>query len=75
MTAYAVVIRGAAVQPGTPLPGAVAPHPGAEAPEPEKALCAGTKADGGPCGAYPKADSAFCVAHQDQDPAAAEDPG
>lgn len=64
MTAYAVIVRGAAVQPGTPAPGAVAPHPGAVEDTGPRA-CSGTTKAGEPCKGR-AGDDGFCAAHKDQ---------
>jgi uncharacterized protein DUF5763 len=64
MTRFAVIVRGAAVAPGAPFPGAAAPHPAAETgPEPERTCTATTKA-GEPCKGRP-GDDGLCAAHKD----------
>lgn len=66
---YAVIVRGAAVQPGTPFPGATAPHPAAPVtavpgpgPEVERTCTERTKA-GDPCKGRP-GDDGLCAAHK-----------
>lgn len=60
---YAVIVRGAAIAPGLPEPGAVAPHPDAETtPEPPK--CRETTKAGEPCKGRP-GDDGLCAAHKE----------
>lgn len=69
MTTYAVIVRGAAVQPGSPVPGAVAPHPAAELPGPAdtgelgERRCTEPKKDGSQCNGTP-GDDGLCAAHK-----------
>jgi hypothetical protein len=67
MTAFAVVIRGAAVMPGEPVPGATAPHPDAipdETPADER-TCTATTAKGDPCKGR-AGDDGLCAAHKEK---------
>jgi hypothetical protein len=60
---YAVIVRGAAVAPGTLFDGAVIPHPGATGPEPEPPRCTETTKAGDPCQGRP-GDDGLCAAHK-----------
>jgi hypothetical protein len=63
MSRFAVIVRGAAMAPGAPFPGAAAPHPAAGEPEPERSCIKLTKA-GEPCKGRP-GDDGLCAAHKD----------
>ncbi len=58
---YAVIVRGAAVAPGAPEPGAVAPHPDAET---TPAGCTELTKAGEPCKGRPGPDGR-CAAHKE----------
>lgn len=56
---YAVIVRGTAVAPGTPVPDGIAPHP-----EPEERACTELTKAGEPCKGRP-GDDGLCAAHKD----------